>query len=297
MKIRPIIAIRQALSQIGRNIAMTFASLFSITAILLILGIFFIVVVNINSLSQSVKENYGTVQINLLDTTDEAASAKMMDSLKTLQGVDSVTYQTKEQALQSMKIKWGDNGYLLDSLEVNPLPNGIIIHVSNLTDAQHVVDVASKFQGIDKINYAQDMINKLIKVTNAIQLGALILIVCLLIISIIVVSNTIKLTVIAREREITIMKYIGATNWFIRGPFLIEGMIMGLVSALISGGLVALIYHAIVKNYGLGYTLIMSTGLVSQHFLIKNLFIIFIALGISIGACGSIISMRRFLDR
>jgi len=297
MNLRPILAIKQAFSQIGRNIAMTLASLFSITAILLILGFFFIILVNINSLSQSVRENFGTVQINLLEETDEDAAATIMVELDQIQGVDSVKYQSKDDALEHMKVKWGDNAKLLDSLEVNPLPNAIVVKVENLEDAQTVVDTARKFEGVEQINYAQDTINKLIKVTKAIQLGALILILCLLVISIIVVSNTIKLTVIAREREITIMKYIGATNWYIRGPFLLEGMIIGLLSALVSSGAIALIYHSLVKNFGLSYAIIMSTGFVEEEFMIKNLIIIFLALGISIGACGSIISMRRFLDR
>jgi len=297
MIFRPIMTMRQAVSQIGRNLAMTFASLFSITAILLILGFFFIVVVNINNVSQSIKENFGTVQINLLDECDEEQIAVLIDEFNNMPGVESVVFQTRDEALEHMKTKWGDKGHLLDSLEVNPLPNAIVITVRQLEDAQGVVDSAKTKEGIDKINYAQDTINKLIKVSNAIQLGALILIACLLVISIIVVSNTIKLTVIAREREITIMKYIGATNWYIRGPFLLAGLLIGIFSALISSGLIAIVYNYVVNNFGLDFALIMSTGFVSEAFLVKNLIIIFTALRISIGGCGSIISMRRFLDR
>jgi cell division transport system permease protein len=93
------------------------------------------------------------------------------------------------------------------------------------------------------------------------------------------------------------MKYIGATNWYIRGPFLLEGMLIGLFSAGISSGIIAIIYHNVIKVFGLDFAVILSTGFVAEVFLIKNLVIIFIALGISIGTCGSIISMRRFLDR
>jgi cell division transport system permease protein len=288
--------IRQTFSQIARNVNMTVASLFSITAILLILGIFFIILVNINNISDSVKENFGEVQINLLDETTEEQARAMMAELETMDGVESVAYYTKDEALANWKKKWGDNADLLDKLEVNPLPNGIVVTIPDIEKAGKVVKKAKGMSGIDDINYAQDTADKLIKISNYIQIGALILIAALLAISIVVVSNTIKLTVLAREREITIMKYVGATNWFIRAPFLLEGIIIGLVSSGISGIIIAVIYNRVIANFGLDFTLLMSTGFVAENFLVKNLIVIYVALGVSIGACGSIISMRRFLD-
>jgi cell division transport system permease protein len=288
--------IRQTFSQIARNVNMTVASLFSITAILLILGIFFIILVNINNISDSVKENFGEVQINLLDETTEEQAQAMMAELETMDGVESVAYYTKDEALANWKKKWGDNADLLDKLEVNPLPNGIVVTIPDIEKAGKVVKKAQGMSGIDDINYAQDTADKLIRISNYIQIGALILIAALLAISIVVVSNTIKLTVLAREREITIMKYVGATNWFIRAPFLLEGIIIGLVSSGISGIIIAVIYNRVIANFGLDFTLLMSTGFVAEEFLVKNLIIIYVALGVSIGACGSIISMRRFLD-
>ena len=118
----------------------------------------------------------------------------------------------------------------------------------------------------------------------------------LIIVSLVVVSNTIKLTVFARSREINIMKYVGATNWFIRGPFLAEGIIIGIISAGIAAGISNLIYSKIVDVIGAEVSNILSTPLAPVGFLSWNLLVIFIALGASIGACGSIISMRRFLD-
>jgi cell division transport system permease protein len=288
--------IRQTFSQIRRNMNMTVASMFSITAILLILGIFFIILVNINNISDSVKEHFGEVQINLLDTVDEATTQQMMAEFEPMDGVEGVSYLTREEAMNNFKTRWGDNAGLLDKLEVNPLPNAIIVKVTDIEKAGGIVKKAEGMGGVDKINYARNTVNKLIKISNYIQLGALILIAALLAISIVVVSNTIKLTVIAREREITIMKYVGATNWFIRGPFLLEGIIIGLVSAAVSGFVIAMIYHQVVANFGLDFTLLMSTSFVRERFLVENLVVVYAALGVSIGACGSIISMRRFLD-
>jgi cell division transport system permease protein len=263
---------------------------------LLILGIFFILLVNLNSISDSVKDNFGKVQINLMDEVDDARAQQMMAEFEPMDGVQTVSFLTRDEAMENFKKKWGSEADLLDRLEVNPLPNAIIVEVSDIEKAESIVKYAESMAGIDTINYAQNTVDKLIKISNYIQLGALILIAALLAISIVVVSNTIKLTVLAREREITIMKYVGATNWFIRGPFLLEGIFIGLISAALSGVIIAGIYHQIVSTFGLDFVLLMSTGFVPEKFLIENLIVVYVALGVSIGACGSIISMRRFLD-
>lgn len=138
--------------------------------------------------------------------------------------------------------------------------------------------------------------DKLLDATKFIQIAAVIVMVFLIIVSIVVVSNTIKLTVFNRANEINIMKYVGATNWFIRGPFLAEGIIIGIISAGISVGLSALIYDKIIDAIGGQLFSVLSMPMVPVGFLVYNFAWIFLALGISIGACGSIISMRKFLD-
>jgi cell division transport system permease protein len=296
MNTRVITALRQALRQIGRNLAMTVTSLFSITAILLILGFFFVIIVNINFITQGIRDGFDTVQVHLLETTTEEQGQAMMTDLKNHSNVAEVVYQTKDEALAHWKEEWGDEADILDRLPSNPLPNSIIVTVKDIEHVDEVVKLTEAMPGVEKITYSRDTVNKLIRVTNIIQIVALILIIFLLFISIIVVSNTIKLTVLAREREIRIMKYVGATNWYIRGPFLFEGIIIGLVGALISGILVLLIYHVVVSRYGINVVMIMSSGLISENTMVENLTAIFAALGVSIGACGSVISMRRFLD-
>jgi cell division transport system permease protein len=288
--------LRQAFRQIGRNVTMTLTSLFSITAILLILGFFFVIIVNVNFMTQGIKDSFDIVQVNLLDETTEAQAQTIMDDLKKQDNVSEVTYQTKDEALEHWKGQFGDQANILDRLPKNPLPNAVIVTIKDLEKANEVVSYAESMPGVEQITYSADTVGKLVRVTNIVQIVALVLIIFLLFVSIIVVSNTIKLTVIAREREITIMKYVGATNWYIRGPFLFEGIIIGLIGALISGLVVLIIYHLIVSKYGVNIVMIMSSGLISESTMIENLMIIFAALGISIGACGSIISMRRFLD-
>ena len=137
---------------------------------------------------------------------------------------------------------------------------------------------------------------KLTKITNFLQIGALIIMGFLVIVSVVVVSNTVKLTVFARAKEIAIMKYVGATNWFIRGPFLAEGIIIGVLAALLSTACIALIYDRMIDAVGTQILAIVSCPLIAVSYMTKNLIVIFLALGTSIGAWGSIISMRKFLD-
>ncbi|MFQ9894531.1 MAG: FtsX-like permease family protein, partial [Emergencia sp.] len=139
-------------------------------------------------------------------------------------------------------------------------------------------------------------VEKLTSVTNFLQMAAIVIMAFLVVVSVVVVSNTIKLTVFARAKEISIMKYIGATNWFIRGPFLAEGVIIGVFSSLVSAGITFVLYSKAVDLLGTQVMMILSSPLVPAGYLAFNLICIFLAMGVSIGACGSIISMRRFLD-
>lgn len=288
--------LKQAFIQVFRNRTMSFASIFSITAMLLILGLFFVLIVNINMASEAARQDYDTVQVYLLDTTTYEQADAMVSDVKGLRGVSDATYLSKEDALQDWKSDWGESAYLLDSLGSNPLPNSIMVKVETLETSDTVVEALRAKDGVEDVKYYKETVEKLVKITNAIQIAALIIMIFLVVVSVVVVSNTIKLTVLARAREIRIMKYVGATNWFIRGPFLIEGIVIGMISAGIAVVTVSFVYGKIVDLIGQDLFLILSTPMVSKSFLTANLISIFLAIGISIGACGSIVSMRRFLD-
>ncbi len=288
--------IKQGFIQIFRNRGMSLASIFSILAMLLILGLFFVITVNINLFTEVVKQDYDQVEVFLLDDTTKAQAEDLMAQIKTQPGVSDVTYRSKDDALQIMKERWGESGYLLDSLGKNPLPASILISVDSLENAGKIAAYAGNLDGIDDVQYYQETVEKLTKITNFLQIGALIIMGFLVIVSVVVVSNTVKLTVFARAKEITIMKYVGATNWFIRGPFLAEGIIIGVLAALFSTGCIALIYERLINAIGTQVLAIVSCPLISVSYMTKNLIVIFLALGASIGAWGSIISMRKFLD-
>ena len=289
-------SVKQAFIQISRNMTMTISSLFSITAMLLILGMFFILAVNVNLLTVSAKEHFDLVEIYLLDEATDDEVKIISNKIENLSYVDDIEYLDKDDAMDEMSNRWGNNSYLLDGLTSNPLPRSIRVHLKDIKDSQKLVDYVKEFKGIEDIKYSESEVKKILKITDGIQIGALVIIIFLIFVSVIVVSNTIKLTVLARGREISIMKYVGATNWFIRGPFLVEGIIIGIIAALISAGVVRGLYTIIENHFSDAVLVILSTNMVPASFMTYNLLIIFLSLGVSIGSIGSLISMRRFLD-
>lgn len=288
--------IKQGLLQIFRNRGMSLASIFSILAMLLILGMFFVISVNVNLFTEVVKQDYDQIEVFLTEDTTKADAELLMAQIEKQDGVTDTTYRSKKEALKILKERWGESGYLLDSLGNNPLPASILISVESLDDAGGVAEYAGTLSGTEDVQYYRETVEKLTKITDFLQVAALIIMAFLVIVSVVVVSNTVKLTVLARAGEIKIMRYVGATNWFIRGPFLAEGIIIGVLAALISTGLIALIYNELIKSIGAQVMAIVSMPLISTGFMTSNLLIIFLALGTSIGACGSIISMRKFLE-
>ena len=288
--------IRQALQQIWRNKGMSTASVFAITAMLLILGLFFVITVNINLFTEMLKNNYNEVEVFLNDDVKKSDAENIMKKIDAEPGVKSSAYRSKTEAMKIMKARWGENSYLLDSLGDNPLPSSIVVTVDSMSTADNVIKMVKGTDGVEDVKYYQDTVKKLTKITNFLKLAAMIIMVFLIIVSIVVVSNTIKLTVFARAKEIEIMKYIGATNWFIRGPFLIEGILIGVISSAVSAVATFFIYREIISLVGKQFMTIMSSPLVPAGYLSVNLILIFLAIGVSIGACGSIVSMRKFLD-
>ena len=288
--------IRQALQQIWRNKGMSTASVFAITAMLLILGLFFVITVNINLFTEMLKNNYNEVEVFLNDDVKKSDAENIMKKIDAEPGVKSSAYRSKTEAMKIMKARWGENSYLLDSLGDNPLPSSIVVTVDSMSTADNVIKMVKGTDGVEDVKYYQDTVKKLTKITNFLKIAAMIIMVFLIIVSIVVVSNTIKLTVFARAKEIEIMKYIGATNWFIRGPFLIEGILIGVISSAVSAVATFFIYREIISLVGKQFMTIMSSPLVPAGYLSVNLILIFLAIGVSIGACGSIVSMRKFLD-
>jgi cell division transport system permease protein len=290
-------SIKQSFSQMGRNKGMYLTSVLAITAMMLILGLFFVTFVNIDLFTATINQNYNVVQVYIDDDLSESEVEALGSELENLEGVDNAEYISSDEALKTLKKRWGDNGYLLDNMEENPLPSSYMVYVQDEDAASYVSKAAPKIDGVTDITYYQDTIDKLAKITHFVEVGSIIAMAFLIIISIIIVANTIKLTVFNREKEISIMKYLGATDWFVRAPFILGGVFIGIISSLVATGLIYLIYSRIINMIGADIMRVLSVTLVPVNYLIINLLIIFSALGIGIGTVGSIISIRRFLAK
>ncbi len=288
--------LKQAFSQMGRNKGMYFTSIMAITAMMLILGLFFVAFVNVNLFTKSIEKDYNVIQIYLKEGLTPEVTEAAGQSLQTTEGVEKVEYVTKDQALQTLRDRWGENGYLLENLPENPLPDSYTVYVTDKDAANNVATLAPGIEGVDDVVYYRDTIEKLAQVSRFIELGSIIAMAFLVIVSIVIVANTIKLTVFNREKEISIMKYLGATNWFVKAPFIWGGIIIGILSSVIATGLTYVIYKRIVSIIGGDILRILSVNLVPAEQLTLTLLASFLCLGIGIGVIGSAISIRKFLN-
>lgn len=288
-------ALKQSIEQINRNKGMYVTSVLAITAMMLILGLFFVAFVNINLFTETIRQDYNVVQVYLNEDNNSDDNDSIENQLLHIEDVGTAQFISKSDAMDTLKERWGDNGYLLDNLDENPLPDSFMVYVDSPKAADIVAERAAEIEGVSDVTYYQDTINKLAKVTNFIELGSIIVMIFLIVVSVIIVANTIKLTVLNREKEITIMKYLGATDWFVRAPFLLGGIMIGILSSIIATVLIHLIYSRLMLTVGAEVVRIISVSLISTKVLIPNILTIFACLGMGIGTCGSIISIRRFL--
>ena len=281
----------------GRNKGMYFTTILAITAMMLILGLFFVSFVNLNMFTRSIEKDYNVVQVYVKDGAKADEVQTLTKTLEEMDGVEKVEFVSKNDALGTLKDSWGDNAYLLDNLPQNPLPDSFNVYVSNKDAANKLAEEAPKLAGVEDIVYYRDTIEKLAELSKFIELGSIVAMVFLIIVSIIIVANTIKLTVFNREKEIGIMKYLGATDSFVRAPFIHGGIIVGIISALSATGLTHLIYSRISGIRGEDVNRILSIRFVPAEQLSMVLLAMFLILGVLIGSVGSMISIRRFLDK
>lgn len=274
---------------------MGIASIGSVGATLTILGIILILILNINNVMYTTKEQFDEIQVYLMDEVEQEEIEEIGKTINKFDGVISVIFQSKEQALEIMKEDWGDEGYLLEGLEENPLPNSYIIQLESIEKADNIVTQLEELDGIEEVKYYNDIIEKLMSVANFIRIGGIVVIAILVFISIFIISNTIKITVAARKKEIGIMKYVGATNEFIRGPFLVEGILLGLIGTSISIFIVYYGYKYLFQVVSDKLYVMLTVYMVSPYSLFADIAIIFIAIGVGIGMLGSIVSLRKFL--
>lgn len=274
---------------------MTSASIIIMCATMFIFGLFFVIGENVNSVITQLESEQG-IQIFIDEDATDAEVETLEGQIKSIQGVNKVTFVSKEDALNSMKTTLGDENLFEGWDEENPFPASYFVTLTDLSLNEQVQNEILKLDNVDEIASENTTINRLRSLANGIQITTIVILALLIIISIFIIAYTIKLTVHARRREISIMKYVGATNNFIRGPFIVEGIIIGVISAIITLIILGLSYNAIMPNIG-GSILIqeIGLGLLSFSDMFSLVLTVYLVLGVGIGVLGSVISMRKYL--
>ena len=290
--------IGEGFSNVFKNKKSTGASLMIMCATMIIFGVFLILGENINHFVKDVEDSQGIQVFAKEEATDEQIKA-LGEQISKIEGVNKTQFKSKEDALNQMKEKFGEeNESLLEGYEGenNIFTASYVVTLTDLNLNQQVQNEISKLDNVKKITSSNQTVTTLIDLSNGIKIVTGVILLLLIVISVFIIANTIKLTVHARRKEISIMKYVGATNGFIRWPFIVEGMIIGIISSLISILLVGLAYNFIAEQMvNSSFMKIMGVSLVSFGDMFNSIIVVYMLLGIGIGALGSIISMRKYL--
>ena len=281
-----------------KNKKSTAASLIIMCATMFIFGIFFLIGENVNYIMEQV-ESEQAMQVFINPEATPEQEAELEQKIKSIQYVNTTEYVSKEQALNDMKSWLGESSALLDpySGEENPFKASYVITLTDLTKNEEVQAQIETFDNVSSIQAGNQTVNTLVNIANGIRTATAVILVLLILISVFIISNTIKLTVHARRKEISIMKYVGATNGFIRWPFMVEGIIIGIVAALISVVILGFAYNFVAdKLVNSSMVTLIGVNFLSFSDMLTMLFIVYIVMGIGIGAIGSAISMKKYLD-
>ncbi len=287
--------IGEGFSNVFKNKKSTGASLMIMCATMIIFGIFLILGENINHFVDQVKSEQGFQVFLKTDATDDEIQ-KVGEEIRAINGVSTAEYKDKTYALNTMKEKLGDKSELIEGYGEEYFPTSYVVTLTDLNLSKDVQNKILQIENVDKITSSDKTVSTLLSLARGIKAVTGVILVLLIVISIFIISNTIKLTVHARRKEISIMKYVGATNNFIRWPFIVEGMIIGILASAISIVIVGGAYSILAEQaVNAGFMKTINMSLVGFKDMISSIIFVYMLLGIGIGALGSVISMRKYL--
>ena len=284
--------VRETYKSIRRNGFMSVASISTVAVSLMVLGIFLLLFLNSNNLAQHLEKQ---VQVSVYMQDD--ASQEELDAtklkLEKLDGVVQVTAITKKEALERFKERLGDQQKILETLGGdNPFPNSFDVQVKNPDVIKGITDEISKMPKVETARFGQDVVEHLFQLIRVLRFSGILIALFLGAGTLFIIVNTIRLTVFARRKEVEIMKYVGATDWFIRWPFMLEGMALGFLGAVVATVLLNISYASMMAS--IHKTLAFLPLLATQP-LMTYMTIFLLLAGIGIGALGSYISLHKFL--
>ena len=280
-----------------KNKKSTLSAMLVMVISMLIFGLFFILGENVNHIMKTVADTQAIQVFIKLGATDKEVK-DVGEKLAQIEGIEKVDFMSKEELLDEYMKSLGEQAYVVESLkDENFLSDSYVVTLKDLKLANQVERQINELDNIKKITASNATISKLVSVTNGIRIVTAIILLGLVVASLFIISNTIKLTVYARRKEISIMKYVGATNSFIRWPFIVEGIIIGIVAAAVSILIVGGLYQ-LTTNKLLSLSLIQDLGITFVTFgnMFNMIVIVYLFLGIGIGTIGSLFSMKKYLE-
>ena len=287
--------IGEGISNVFKNKKSTGASLMIMCATMIIFGIFLVLGENINHIVDDIKSEQGFQVFVKVDATQDEIE-QFGEEIRKIPGISTVEYISKEDGLNSMKERLKDQQGVLDGFNVEAFKASYLVKVSDLTQSKDIQEQIKKIKKKKKITSSDETVSALINIANGIRIVTGVVLILLIVISIFIIANTIKLTVHARRKEISIMKYVGATNSFIRWPFIVEGMVIGIIASIISIVIVGGAYNLISqKLVDVAFMKLIGMSLVSFGDMLSSIIVVYMLLGIGIGVLGSVMSMRKYL--
>lgn len=286
---------KEAFMGLYRHVGMTFSSVFAVTITLLLMALFLVISLNVKQITDIVKSDV-QIHVQIMNTLDEAGIATLNTNISTIDGVNTVLFSDKDAELDKFIKSFGTEGSIFEYYRGadNPLLNAYIVTIKEGYDISFISDTIATLYGVDKVNYGGENTIRLIEFMNTIRDGGLILTLVLSVLAIFLITNTIKITIQARIDEIQIMRIIGATSNFIRSPFLLEGVIIGILGALVPIAVTVYGYQALYQ--------VLNGVLITNLFMLRPVFpfvyqlaYLLLIVGITVGLVGSFISVTRFI--
>ncbi|WP_077619632.1 permease-like cell division protein FtsX [Bacillus sinesaloumensis] len=286
--------LRESTKNLGRNGWMTFASVSAVTVTLLLVGVFLVIMMNLNSMATSLEKDV-RISVHMELTSTEEEHKALQAEIEKVAGVDEVVFSSKDQELYKMIDSFGEDGKVFALYEQsNPLHDVFVVKTENPQDIMKVAEAVEKMEHVHSVNYGKGKVEKIFSTVGVSRNIGIGLIIGLLFTAMFLISNTIKITIFARKREIEIMKLVGATNAFIRWPFFLEGLFLGILGSLLPIGIILGFYNFL---YDLIQPQLAGTFLKLLPFnpFAFQVTALLLLVGAFIGVWGSLMSVRKFL--
>ncbi|MGL6107936.1 permease-like cell division protein FtsX [Romboutsia sp.] len=287
-------SLKQGIKGVFSNKAMSFISIISVTATLIILGVVLSVVLNINQLIKVAEDEINEVRVAVDGKLDEDSLKTLESNLLKVEGVEKVEYKSKESSFNDMKSSWGEDSYLLEGVK-NPLDDFYVVTIDNPDNIKTISNKIVKLEGAGKIEYHQDIMQNFLDISNKVKKFGGLIISFLLLICLVLISNTIKSRVLSKKEEIQIIKYVGASNIFVIAPFIVEGFVIGILGAGLAVGTCVFIYSRVIQSGVTSINSIIGNSILPLSNVSSTLSLVLVATGIVVGVLGSILSVKKHL--